>query len=107
MPEYKFSIQPDISAGYLTMQEGEFGRTGQVNPEVFIDYDTSGALMGIEFLSLESIEKFNPDEISSAVKPQELAELKMLLGSHLDVKSVVLESRNQKITEFTEILISI
>ncbi len=107
MTQYKFTIDPTAYAGYLTMHEGQFERTVQVSPEILIDYDTSGNLLGIEFLSLESIENFNPDSLSSQMSAAELSEIKVLLSGHLDFKTAVAESRQQDIPTFTQYLISI
>jgi|688.fasta_scaffold1286822_2 uncharacterized protein YuzE len=107
MTQYKFSIDSSAQACYLTMKDGDFEKTNEISPEILIDYDKSGNLLGVEFLSLESVEKFEPEALRDAMSDSELAEMKMLLSDHLNVKNAIAESRKQEIQAFTEYLISV
>lgn len=107
MTQYKFSIDSSAQACYLTMKDGEFGKTNEITSEILIDYDKSGNLLGLEFLSLESVEKFEPESIKDLISEAELREIRMLLGEHLNVKHAIAESRKQEIQSFTEYLISV
>jgi uncharacterized protein YuzE len=89
------------------MKDGDFGKTSEISPEILIDYDKSGNLLGVEFLSLESVEKFEPDALKDAMSKEELNEMKILLGEHLNIKKAIAESRKQEIQAFTEYLISV
>lgn len=107
MTQYKFSIDSSAQACYLTMKNGQSGKTDEITSEILIDYDKLGNLLGVEFLSLESVEKFDPESIKDAISSAELAEMKMLLSDHLNVKNAIAESRKQEIQAFTEYLISV
>lgn len=47
------SIDKEYKLAYVKTGAGAFGRTIQVNDEINVDLDISGAIIGVEFLSFE------------------------------------------------------
>lgn len=54
----KFTLDTEINVLYLSVRDGEFSETLEVGPDVYMDIDKDGHIMGIEFLDPEYLIQF-------------------------------------------------
>lgn len=54
----KITLDPQVNVLYLHVHSGEFAETLEVGPDVYLDVDTNGRVIGIEFLDPEYLIQF-------------------------------------------------
>jgi uncharacterized protein YuzE len=54
----KFKLSSTVNALYIYANEGEFSETLEVGPDVYMDIDKDGRILGIEFLDPEYLIQF-------------------------------------------------
>jgi uncharacterized protein YuzE len=79
---YNLSIDSDVQVAYLKIAQGIADSTCEAAPSVMLDLDSSGGLLGIEFLTLEALKRFTPATISAYVEAELVSELEKFINSH-------------------------
>jgi uncharacterized protein YuzE len=54
----KFKLDLKVNALYIKANQGEFSETLEVGPDVYMDIDKDGRILGIEFLDPEYLIQF-------------------------------------------------
>lgn len=54
----KFKLDQEVNALYIKANAGEFSETLEVGPDVYMDVDKDGRILGIEFLDPEYLIQF-------------------------------------------------
>ena len=54
----KLSMDPEINVLYVYANDGEVSETLEVGPDVYMDIDAEGRIIGIEFLDPEYLIQF-------------------------------------------------
>ncbi len=74
----KFQYDPQVDALYILMASGKLAQTEQVRPDLMVDYDENGKILGIEMLDISK----------NADNPWEMV-LEIAGSDHIAVKSAI------------------